>query len=107
MTVPVAPVVTVAVNVIDVPALWGEEGEAVNVVVVDVAVDNVTVVALELIDWYVPSLALVAVTMQVPVLVLESEPLLTAQPEAVPLVVVYVTAPDPEPPEVVSVKAVP
>jgi hypothetical protein len=31
---------------------------------------------------------LVAVTMQVPVLVLESEPLLTAQPEAVPLVVV-------------------
>jgi hypothetical protein len=49
-TVPVAPVVTVAVRVIDVPALWGEEGEAVSVVVVDVAVDKVTVVALELID---------------------------------------------------------
>jgi hypothetical protein len=45
--------------------------------------------------------------MQVPALVLESDPLLTAQPEAVPLVVVYVTAPVPEPPEVVSVNGVP
>jgi hypothetical protein len=51
LTVPVAPDVTVAVRVMEVPALCGEEGDAVNVVVVDVAVDKVTVVALELIDW--------------------------------------------------------
>ena len=106
-TVPVAPVVTVAVNVMDVAGFCGEEGDAVSVVVDEVKVDRVTVVALELIDWYVPSLALVAVTMHVPALVLDNAPLLTAQPDAVPLVVVYVTAPVPEPPEVVSVSGVP
>jgi hypothetical protein len=88
LTVPVAPEVTVAVSVREVPAICGEEGDAVRVVVVEVAVESVTVVALELIDWYVPSLALVAVTMQVPVLVLERAPLVTEHPEAVPLVVV-------------------
>jgi hypothetical protein len=49
-TVPVAPVVTVAVRVIEVPGFCGDEGDAVNVVVEDVSVDNVTVVALELMD---------------------------------------------------------
>jgi hypothetical protein len=49
-TVPVAPVVTVAVKVIDVPEFCGEVGDAVSVVVEDVTDDNVTVVALELFD---------------------------------------------------------
>jgi hypothetical protein len=35
-TVPVAPVVTVAVKVIEVLGFWGDDGDAVNVVVEDV-----------------------------------------------------------------------
>ena len=70
-------------SVIAVPASCGDESEDFSVVVV--AVDaNVTVVALELIALYVPSDALVAVTMQVPVPRLESDVPLTRQPVAVP-----------------------
>jgi hypothetical protein len=36
LTVPVAPDVTVAVSVIDVAGFWGDEGDAVSVVVEDV-----------------------------------------------------------------------
>jgi hypothetical protein len=56
---------------------------------------------------YVASPALVAVTEHVPALVAESALPLIAQPLAVPLLTVYVTAPVPEPPLVVSVKGVP
>jgi hypothetical protein len=97
---------TVAVKVRDVPTLRGEASDDVSVVV-DVAAAKVTVVALELTGLYVASPAFVAVTVQVPALVLESEPLVTVQPVAVPFVKANVTAPVPEPPDVVSVSAAP
>jgi hypothetical protein len=68
---------------------------------------KVTVVAGELALKYVDSAALVAVTTQVPALEAESELPLTAQPLAVPLVTVYVSAPEPEPPLVASESDVP
>ena len=45
-------------------------------------------------------------TTQVPALVVESNPLEIAQPLAVPLTTLKLTAPVPEPPEVVRVSAV-
>jgi hypothetical protein len=50
---------------------------------------------------------MVAVTAQVPVLVLDSAEPMTVQPVAVPFTALNVTAPVPDPPEVVKVSGVP
>jgi hypothetical protein len=50
---------------------------------------------------------MLAVTAQVPVLVLDSAETVMAQPVAVPFTAVNVTAPVPDPPEVVKVSGVP
>ena len=53
------------------------------------------------------SRAFVAVTVQVPAAVTVNNPPLSAQPVAVPSTTTYVTAPVPEPPLVVNVRAAP
>lgn len=72
-----------------------------------VALAKVTAVGDDDTGVWLASPALVAVTEQVPALVEVRLDPLTAQPVAVPLVVVKVTAPVPEPPEVMSVNDVP
>jgi hypothetical protein len=71
------------------------------------AVTNVTVVVGELIAEYVRSAALVAVSLHVPAFVASNLPLAIKQPAEPELLITYETAPVPEPPFVVSVRAVP
>jgi hypothetical protein len=95
----------VAVSVKGVPASWGEGSDDVSVVV-DVAPLRVTVVAPELTALYVVSAALAAVTLHVPPVALVSVVAWIAQPVAVPFVTLKLTAPVPDPPDVVSVRGV-